>query len=135
MYNLALDRMENIETDEQSAYIDKNLNGDEYFKDVVGVTVSESMHPRNVTFFVDKSNAPYVKTKPLHHSQQIVEEKDDGTVFSIKVQLNYELERLLLGFGENLVLYRPLRLKKRIEQKLQKAVSNYRESESQEENQ
>lgn len=63
MYNLALDRMENIETDEQSAYIDKNLNGDEYFKDVVGVTVSGSMHPRNVVF-VDKSNAPYVKTKP-----------------------------------------------------------------------
>ena len=56
MYNLALDRMENIETDEQSAYIDKNLNGDEYFKDVVGVTVSGSMHPRNVVF-VDKSNA------------------------------------------------------------------------------
>ena len=56
------------------------------------------MHPRNVTFFVDKINAPYVRTKPLHHSQQIVEEKEDGTVFSIKVQLNYELERLLLGF-------------------------------------
>lgn len=88
------------------------------------------MHPRNVTFFVDKINAPYVRTKPLHHSQQIVEEKEDGTVFSIKVQLNYELERLLLGFGENLVLYRPLRLKKRIEQKLRKAISNYSESES-----
>ncbi|CAM3428198.1 YafY family protein [Elizabethkingia occulta] len=130
MYNLALDRMENIETDEQTVYIDKDLNGDEFFKDVVGVTVSESMHPRNVTFFVDKINAPYVRTKPLHHSQQIVEEKEDGTVFSIKVQLNYELERLLLGFGENLVLYRPLRLKKRIEQKLRKAISNYSESES-----
>lgn len=130
MYNLALDRMENIETDKQTVYIDKDLNGDEYFKDVVGVTVSESMHPRNVTFFVDKSNAPYVKTKPLHHSQQIVEEKEDGTVFVIKVQLNYELERLLLGFGESLVLYQPLRLKKRIEQKLRKAISNYNESES-----
>lgn len=40
MYNLALDRMENIETDEQTVYIDKDLNGDEFFKDVVGVTVS-----------------------------------------------------------------------------------------------
>jgi hypothetical protein len=58
--------MENIETDEQSAYIDKNLNGDEYFKDVVSYCFG-SMHPRNVVFFiVDKSNAPYVKTKPLH---------------------------------------------------------------------
>ena len=128
MYNLALDRMENIETDEQSVYIDKDLNGDEYFKDVVGVTVSESMHPRNVVLWIKVM--PLCKTKPLHHSQQIVEEKEDGTVFVIKVQLNYELERLLLGFGESPVLYQPLRLKKRIEQKLQKAVSNYKESES-----
>jgi hypothetical protein len=45
MYNLALDRMENIEVDEKSSYIDKNLDGDEYFKDIVGVTVAESMAP------------------------------------------------------------------------------------------
>jgi hypothetical protein len=43
---LALDRMENIEVDEKSSYIDKNLDGDEYFKDIVGVTVAESMAPK-----------------------------------------------------------------------------------------
>ncbi|HAY3552671.1 WYL domain-containing protein [Elizabethkingia meningoseptica] len=129
MYNLALDRMESIEIDEKKVYIDRELDGDEYFKDVVGVTVSDSMHSRNVVFFVDKSNAPYVKTKPLHSSQEVVEEKEDGTVFKIKVQLNYELERLLLGFGESLVLYQPLRLRKRMEHKLKSAVKNYYETE------
>ena len=41
------------------------------------------------------------------------------------VQINYELERLLLGFGESLVVYQPVKLKERISQKLKKAFNNY----------
>ncbi|MCW3161243.1 helix-turn-helix transcriptional regulator [Chryseobacterium oryctis] len=125
MYNLALDRMETIELDEKTEYIDKNLDGDEYFKDVVGVTVSESMAPRNVVFFVDSSNAPYVKTKPFHASQEIVNESNDGTIFKICVQLNFELERLLLGFGESLIVHKPRKLRIRLQEKFKTAKKNY----------
>lgn len=124
-YNLALDRMENIQLEEKIEYIDKDLDGDEYFKDIVGVTVSPSMAPRNVVFFVDSHNAPYVKTKPLHNSQEIVNESNDGTVFKICVQLNYELERLLLGFGESLVVYKPRKLRLRLQEKFNAAGKNY----------
>ena len=99
--------MESIETDDSLAYIDKDLDGDEYFKDIVGVTVAESMDPRNVVFWVDSGNAPYVKTKPLHKSQEILKEDRDGTLFKICVQINFELERLLLGFGDSLIVHKP----------------------------
>lgn len=125
MYNLALDRMENIEIEEKIEYIDCNLDGDEYFKDVIGVTVSDTMKPRNVVFFVDSSNAPYVKTKPLHRSQEIVSESEEGTVFKICVQLNYELERLLLGFGDCLIVYKPKKLRLRLEEKFKSGYRNY----------
>lgn len=125
MYNLALDRMENVEMEEKAEYIDKNLDGDEYFKDIVGVTVSETMKPRNIVFFVDASNAPYVKTKPLHKSQEIVSETEDGTVFKICVQINYELERLLLGFGDCLIVHKPRKLRLRMEEKFTAGNKNY----------
>lgn len=124
-YNLALDRMENIQIEEKIEYIDKNLDGDEYFKDIVGVTVSPTMAPRNVVFFVDSHNAPYVKTKPFHASQEIVSENNEGTVFKICVQLNYELERLLLGFGECLTVYKPRKLRMRLQEKFAAAKKNY----------
>jgi len=124
-YNLALDRMESIEIEEKIEYIDKNLDGDEYFKDIVGVTVSATMAPRNVVFFVDSHNAPYVKTKPLHTSQEIIRESSDGTVFKICVQLNYELERLLLGFGECLIVHKPRKLRLRLEEKFRAGSRNY----------
>lgn len=127
MYNLALDRMETIEVDEKASYIDKNLDGDEYFKDIVGVTVAESIVPRKVVFFVDSANAPYVKTKPLHKSQEIVSETKEGTLFRICVQINYELERLLLGFGDSLVVHKPQKLRLRMEEKFKAGSKNYQE--------
>lgn len=125
MYNLALDRMEKIETDESLPYIDKDLDGDEYFKDIVGVTVSESMDPRNVIFWVDSGNAPYVKTKPLHKSQEIIREDQDGTLFKICVQINFELERLLLGFGNSLIVHKPKKLRMKMEEKFNEGSKNY----------
>lgn len=125
MYNLALDRMESIETEENIAYIDKDLDGDEFFKDIVGVTVSETMKPRNVVFFVDASNTPYIKTKPLHKSQEIVSENEEGAIFKICVQVNYELERLLLGFGNCLIVHKPRNLRLRMEEKFKSGLKNY----------
>lgn len=125
IYNLALDRMEDIQTDEQAAYIDHHLDGDDYFKDVIGVTVSETLKPKNVVFFVDASNAPYVKTKPLHSSQEIISETEEGTLFKICVQVNYELERLLLGFGDCLVVHQPRKLRLRLQEKFRAGSRNY----------
>mgnify|MGYP003913044797 CR=1 FL=1 len=125
MYNLALDRMEKIDVEESLEYIDKNLDGDEYFKDIVGVTVSETMAPRNVVFFVDSSNAPYVKTKPLHKSQEIISETEEGTLFKICVQINFELERLLLGFGECLIVHQPKKLRLKLQDKFKAGLKNY----------
>ncbi|ANF49524.1 WYL domain-containing protein [Chryseobacterium glaciei] len=125
MYNLALDRMESIETDEKIKFIDQDLDGDEYFKDIVGVTVSPTMEPRNVVFFVDSSNAPYVKTKPLHKSQEIISENEEGTIFKICVQINNELERLLLGFGNCLIVHKPRKLRLRMEEKFKSGSQNY----------
>ncbi|NIF06822.1 WYL domain-containing protein [Chryseobacterium sp. Tr-659] len=125
MYNLALDRMENIEIEESIAYIDKDLDGDEYFKDIVGVTVSESMDPRNVIFWVDSGNTPYVKTKPLHKSQEIISENSEGALFKICVQINFELERMLLGFGDSLIVHKPRKLRLRMEEKFKTGSKNY----------
>ena len=110
---LALDRVISIEKI-NAEYIDKNIDGDHFFKEVIGVTVSQRNRPMNVIFWIDKNNAPYVKTKPFHHSQEIIEELEDGTVFKISVQINFELERVILGFGESIKIIQPTKLKKKI---------------------
>ncbi|MXS70189.1 WYL domain-containing protein [Flavobacteriaceae bacterium W22] len=125
--NLALDRIEEISMEEQTEYIDKDFDADRYFGEVIGATVSETQRPQNVIFCITPKHAPYVKTKPFHHSQEILKEDEDGTVFKICVQLNFELERLILGMGECITVLKPDKLKKRIYKSLTEAVQNYSE--------
>lgn len=130
LYNLALDRMQEIDKDENSTYIDYNLDADRYFGEVIGATVSETQRGQNVIFAIDRKHAPYVKTKPFHHSQVILEENDDKTIFKICVQLNFELERMILGMGEFITVLKPNKLRNRIENSLKLAVEKYERSAS-----
>lgn len=126
---LALDRMQGIETKEDIAYEDNEVDGDIYYQDVVGVTVAENVKPQKVIFRIDPKNAPYVSTKPFHPSQKEIEKTDQGVVFEIKVHLNFELERLILGFGDSIEVLKPNFLRKRIYFKLKTAVDQYKDLE------
>ena len=109
----------------KTEFIDKDFNADRYFGEVIGATVSETQRPQNVIFFITKKHAPYVKTKPFHHSQVIMEEDELGTTFKICVQLNFELERMILGMGEFITVLAPRKLKQRIAKSLKLASENY----------
>jgi len=126
--NLALDRIVRIDYDFQSPYINEDFNAELYYKNVVGVTVNTGMQPRRIQLWIDNINAPYVITKPLHSSQRLLETYEDG---SIKINLflieNYELERLLLGFGNGLEVLEPPRLRYRMKDILKKSLERYNE--------
>jgi predicted DNA-binding transcriptional regulator YafY len=125
LLNLALDRIEEIAIDKNTDYIDENLDAEKYFGEVIGVTVSRSQRPQNVIFKVNSKHAPYIKTKPFHQSQEILEVDETGTTFKFCVQINFELERMILGMGEFLTIISPRRLKQRIAKSLRLANENY----------
>jgi predicted DNA-binding transcriptional regulator YafY len=123
--NLALDRIKDIDIDKETAYY-QNPDFDQanFYKDVIGVTVNK-IRPMNVHLFFDNQNAPYVLTKPLHHSQKVIAESENGVEISIKVKLNFELEREILGFGAGVKVLSPERLKQSIAGTLRQAVLLY----------
>lgn len=128
--NLALDRIETISINTAVQYVDDpEFSAQDHYKDIVGVTLING-RPRNIHLWVDKLNAPYVLTKPLHHSQQLVKSSENGIEISIKVIPNYELERLILGFGESMIVISPESLKKVIQTKLTKALNKYQNTEN-----
>uniref|UniRef100_UPI003D64CC1B WYL domain-containing protein n=1 Tax=Tenacibaculum halocynthiae TaxID=1254437 RepID=UPI003D64CC1B len=61
-----------------------------------------------------------------------IKHTEDGVTFNILVQPNFELQRLILGFGDAIKIQKPERLKKRIHQKLSKAIRRYPNSENKE---
>jgi predicted DNA-binding transcriptional regulator YafY len=125
---LALDRIIKIDFDFSIPCLEENFDGDEYYKNTIGVTVLNDYHVKEVVLKIDKDNAPYVLTKPFHHSQKVLEQLPDGTtLIQITVHLNMELERLILGFGYSIEVIEPKVLRNRIKQKLERAYNLYQE--------
>ena len=124
---LALDRIVKIDFELKIPYLEENFDGDEYYKNTVGVTVLNKEEPKEVVLKIDRSNAPYVLTKPFHHSQKLLERNKDGSVLiELLVHHNFELERLILGFGESIEVVKPRVLRNRIQRKLGLALRNYK---------
>jgi predicted DNA-binding transcriptional regulator YafY len=125
LLTLALDRIKGIELHEDAYRENTEINLASYYNDVIGVTKSPGQRDTEVVFWVDSANAPYVITKPLHHTQKILQEEADGVIFSIRVIMNFELERELLGFGAKMRVLGPRILVGQIKRQLQKTLNNY----------
>lgn len=123
---LALDRIEEIDINFKKTYYQNNFDGNEYYKNTIGVTVKSEREMSEIIFRVDAKNAPYVETKPFHHSQKTLNKDEDGWVtFSMKVTHNFELERLLFGFADSLEVLAPKRLRRAMKKKFRKGMNLY----------
>jgi len=124
--NLALDRIIAIDYDFQTPYIEVLFDADNYYKNVVGVTVNSGLQPRKIELWIDQSNAPYVITKPIHNTQRLIKTNDDGSIIiHLFLIVNYEFERILLGFGNGIEVLQPEGLRKRIKTILEKSLEKY----------
>ncbi len=61
----------------------------------------------------------------MHSSQKILKVEEDGTIFSIDVIWNYELEREILGFGEQVKVLAPKRLSGKIYGRMKQTILKY----------
>lgn len=124
--NFALDRIISIEKSSQKYIPNTKYDFKEYFKNVIGVTVYPK-EVEEVQLWVEKSLFPYINSKPLHSSQQLVRMTEEGdAIISINVIPNYELKQLVLSHGERMVILSPQNLRDEVCEKLQKIISIYK---------
>ncbi len=119
LLTLALDRIQQISVKPEEKFkTHPEFNAQNHFDDIIGVSRSVGQKPVTVKFFTDHHQAPYIITKPIHQSQEIVEQTKEGVLFQIKVIPNLELERELLGFGSGLKILSPSSLVRSVSKKI-----------------
>lgn len=122
--NYAFDRIVRIDK-AQVPYMPTDINFFEYFDEMIGVSKDSRTEPQLVKLWVSLDAWPYVKTKPLHGTQRVVSVDDNGAIITIEVYLNYELQQLLLSYGENVMVLEPKELQDKIKERLTKAFDLY----------
>ncbi len=129
LMTMALDRMIEFQELTKEAFVPyEGVDFDRYFSETIGVTKNETDRAHRVILHVSKDHAPYVLTKPLHHSQTLLKEDEQGVIVRIDVVLNFELEREILGFGECIKVLAPRLLASRIRKRFEKSVARYQEA-------
>lgn len=129
LLNLALDRIHTLEVLPDEKFVENTFfDPATFFDDLVGVTKNTGHKAQKVRFRVMPEEVPYVRTKPIHRSQCVVEELPDGSVvFEIEVVINPELKREIFGYVDGIQVLSPPSLVQFMKDKLQRAAERYRE--------
>lgn len=122
--NLALDRIHGFK-ETKIKYRDSEIDFDEYFDDVIGVTVKEDVSVERVLLKISQERWAYVESKPIHGSQKTKSVENDGTLIQLELQINKELVNTILGFGADIIVIEPKHLKEQIINKIKQMNENY----------
>ena len=134
---IPLDRIEAYEEAQNIPYVDCQVDIDEIFDNIVGVTYYWDKPLEHVVFAVHKSSANYIRTKPIHPYQSELSKEDQADLhrenpnlqeysfFSLDCKLNYELSSLFRSYGANLVVLSPVSLREEMIENTKRQLELY----------
>ena len=68
---------------------------------------------------------PYIATKPMHGSQKVKERSESFVVIELELIPNYELESLILSYGEGVEILSPETLREKITNRIKLLSEKY----------
>lgn len=102
----SLDRVHAIEPTKQKYKLPKGFNAEEYFKNTYGVTGMDE-EPEVIEICIDAMQANYLRTLPLHSSQEEIERNDDYSIFRFHMVPSFEFMQELRKYGSNVQVISP----------------------------
>lgn len=120
--NVPLDRIVSFDRVDVPYIENRNIDFDEYFDDVIGVSLPDKPIERIVLQFTPE-RFPYVLSKPLHSSMK-VKDREQCTI-EIAVIPNKELDSCILSFGNDVEVLEPECFRKHIKEKIDDLAKKY----------
>ena len=123
----ALDRIQEIGRSRDRFFNDPLFNKLEYFKYSLGVYHNWNAKPEKVLILLDKKMASYFLSMPIHNTQTVISNDQNGLQIEIEVYVegNFELINLILGYGHSMKVLSPIGLKQKIQDEIKKIAANY----------
>jgi predicted DNA-binding transcriptional regulator YafY len=119
-----IDRIENLEIKAETFKPDEKLKPAEMFEQTIGLVYSHSKAQTIILSF-NAHQGKYIKTLPLHSSQQVIVDDENEYRVSIHVVPNYELTQQILKHGETVKVIKPQWLVDEIKGILKRSLERY----------
>lgn len=117
-YNVAIDRIVNIEISNVKFIPNNIIDWQDYFSDMIGVSKPIDGKIEEVILHFNKLTGRYMENKSFHETQKHKWIDENTLEVRIKVYLNYELERFIMSYGESVKVVKPIQLQNAIKKRL-----------------
>ncbi len=119
-----VDRLEELSVSTDFFELDEKLDAKENFRRIIGL--SYLVNPvEEVILHFTVAQGKYIKTLPLHHSQKIIADDENGLRISLTLEPNYELTQEILKYGNSVRVEKPQWLVDEIINNLKSTLDNY----------
>jgi len=122
-----LDRISNLTVNKAGFKLEQKFNLKEHFKNAFGIMNLEE-EPVKVILRSTKEQAEYIKSSPLHHSQQIQKETEKSVDFAYDLFPTYDFIQEILSFGKQVKVIEPKSLAEKVKQTLEESIRQYDDS-------
>lgn len=123
--SFALDRLTNLEITNQTYKYPDNYNIEQSYRYCFGIISPNDEEPQDIILSFDPFQGKYIKTLPLHDTQQVLVDNDVEMKIKLKLCLTHDLVMELLSFGDNMKVIEPKSLANQIKQAHEKAYRQY----------
>jgi hypothetical protein len=112
--NFSLDRTKGMVKTSTVFEFPENFSGEEYYRGSIGIWVNDKVKPETVVLRAYGQKRLYLRSLPLHSSQEEVATTEVYSDFRYTLRVTDELVRTLLAEGHDLEVVQPVSLRKKM---------------------
>ncbi|MDX9890279.1 MAG: WYL domain-containing protein [Bacteroidales bacterium] len=121
----SLDRIKKLEITDNSFVLPDNFDVNAYFHAYFGITTDDTLETTIVSIRVNETQRKYLRSLPLHHSQEEIEIQEHYSIFSYTIKPTHDFIQEILRYGDTMEVIEPLWLRNEIKCMLQKTLDLY----------
>ncbi len=119
-----LDRIADMEITAKKFIYPLGFDMNELYANCFGIINPKEFRPEKIVLSFEAEQGKYIKSFPLHSSQEILKDDDNELKISIYVLPSFDLMMEVLSYGERVKVIQPLSLKDEIKQRYLRALEN-----------
>ncbi len=123
--SFALDRLKDLEITKKRFLFPKDFNVNKHYKYCFGIISPNGHKPKEIELSFDPFQGKYIKTLPLHESQQILIDNEDELRIKLKLFITHDFFMELLSYGNNLRVIKPKSLINELKSSLKNTLKLY----------
>lgn len=105
--SFALDRLSELEITNRKFRLPADFNINDHFKYSFGIISPNEPKPQEVILSFTPFQGKYIKTLPLHHSQEVLTDNEDELVIKLTLYVTFDFLMEVLSYGDNVKVIQP----------------------------